>query len=430
MRRIAITTLGCKTNQFESAAMAEALGRDGFQVVPFEDAADIYVINTCTVTARTDAESRRLIRRARKRQPEAKIVVTGCYAQVAPEELKGMDGVHLVIGNTEKKGIAGLLKEIGEKPRVLVSDISLEERAGGVALETFTEHTRAFLQMQTGCDAFCSYCIVPYARGRSRSIPPEEVLEGIRIFAQKGFKEVVLTGIHLGGYGLDLDPRRQLLDLLEIVEKERLVQRLRLGSVEPTEITPSLVRFLATAKIICPHLHIPLQSGHDQVLARMNRHYTTELFREVIEELAAAVPDICIGCDMIAGFPGESDREFEASYGFIESLPIAYLHVFPFSPRPGTPAATMPGQVSSNLVHERAAALRRLSDQKKRAYHGSFIGRELKVLVQEKIGDGMLKGLSRNYIQVMVPGEASMVNEEIVVRITGTCRGVLCGELV
>ena len=428
MQRIAITTLGCKINQFESAAMAETLGHEGFQVVPFEEAAEIYVINTCTVTARTDAESRRLIRRARNRQPEAKIVVTGCYAQVAFDRLRDIPGVSLILGNTEKKGIAGLVKEIGEEQRVLVSDIGRERDAGGVALESFAEHTRAFLQVQNGCDSFCSYCIVPYARGRSRSVPLQEVLDGIRTFAGKGFKEVVLTGIHLGGYGLDLDPRRTLLELLSAAERERLVPRLRVGSVEPTEITTPLVRFLAASESVCPHLHIPLQSGHDLVLERMNRRYTTARFRGVIEEVVAAIPHICIGCDVIAGFPGETDSEAAATRDFIDSLPISYLHVFPFSPRQGAPAATMPDQVPGAVIKERAAALRRLSEQKKRAYYRRFVGSELQVLVQEREGDGMVKGLSRNYIPVIFPGGDDLANNEVTVRITAAERECLRGE--
>jgi threonylcarbamoyladenosine tRNA methylthiotransferase MtaB len=303
----------------------------------------------------------------------------------------------------------------------------MEKQAEAVTLESFSEHTRAFLQVQTGCDAFCSYCVVPYARGRSRSVPFKDALEGVRSFARKGFKEVVLTGIHLGVYGLDLTPRQHLIDLLTAVEKERIVPRLRIGSLEPTEITASLVRLFASSEIICDHLHIPLQSGHDQVLERMNRHYTTARFREVIEELASATPDICQGCDIIAGFPGETDREFEATYHFIDELPIAYLHVFPFSPRPGTPAATMPDQVPGSVIRERAAALRRLSEQKKRAYHGKFIGRELKVLVQERKEGGMVKGLSRNYIPVMLTGDGNLVNSEISVRITGTGKNLVKG---
>ena len=430
MRRIAIATLGCKTNQFESAAMAETLERDGFFVVPFEEHADIYVINTCTVTSRTDTESRRLIRRACKRQPNAKIVVTGCYAQVAFEALRGIDGVHLVLGNAEKKNIAEFLKETGESRRELVSDIFLERQAAGFKLENFTEHTRAFLQIQNGCDAFCSYCIVPYARGKSRSVLPEEVLTGIKLFAEKGFKEVVLTGIHIGAYGLDLSPPRDLLGLLTLIEKERPVRRLRIGSIEPTEITTPMVRFLAASEMVCPHLHIPLQSGDDSVLLRMNRHYTISGFRKIIEEVTASIPDISLGCDVIAGFPGESDEAFENSYKFIEALPITYLHVFPFSSRPGTPAATMTGKVPAGVVHKRASALRQLSERKKRGYHEKFIGKSLKVLVQEEYGEGMMKGLSDNYISVLIPGDDSMVNDEIKVRITGSGKGILKGEPV
>jgi threonylcarbamoyladenosine tRNA methylthiotransferase MtaB len=428
MQRIAITTLGCKTNQFESAAMTETLTRDGFQVVPFEEEADIYVINTCTVTARTDAESRRLIRRARSSRPGARIVVTGCYAQLAFEQLREMPGVNLILGNSEKKDISGLLREIGDTPRVLVSDISLERNAGGINLESFAEHTRAFLQVQNGCDSYCSYCIVPYARGRSRSVPMPEALDGIRAFAAKGFREVVLTGIHLGGYGLDLTPSVNLTDLLAAVEKERPVQRLRLGSVEPTEITPALVEIMSASHIICPHLHVPLQSGHDQVLSRMNRRYTTARFREVIAELNDAIPHICVGLDVIAGFPGETEGEFAETLRFIESLPVAYLHVFPFSSRPGTRAATMPGHLPGGVVRKRAEQLRRLSERKKEAFWRNFIGHELQVLVQEIEGDGMVKGLSRNYIPVIFPGNGTLINTEITVRITGAGKGSLRGE--
>jgi threonylcarbamoyladenosine tRNA methylthiotransferase MtaB len=427
-QRVAITTLGCKINQFESAAMAENLGREGFRMVPFADEADIYVINTCTVTARTDAESRKLIRRAGRRNPRARLVVTGCYAQVAFEELRDMPGVDLVLGNVEKKGIPGLLREIGTGPRVLVSDISLEERAEGLALESFAEHTRAFLQVQNGCDAFCSYCIVPYARGRSRSVPLDEVLAGIGSFAAKGFREVVLTGIHLGAYGLDFVPGESLLSLLAAAEEQRLVPRLRVGSVEPTEISDALIGFLAAAETVCPHLHIPLQSGSDAVLGRMNRKYSTGYFREVIEKLAKAMPDACLGCDIIAGFPGETEEEFVETLRLVESLPIAYLHVFPFSPRAGTPAAGMPGQVNGAVIRSRAQMLRRLSDRKKRAYYQGFLGRELQVLVQGKEPDGLLKGLSRNYIPVVLLGDDSLINCEVTVRVTEVARESVRGE--
>ena len=276
MQRIAITTLGCKTNQFESAVMAESLGREGFLVVPFEETADIYVINTCTVTARTDAESRQLIRRAARRRPGAKIVVTGCYAQLAYEKLREIPSVNLILGNSEKKSIVDFIRGIGDEMRIEVSDISRVKETGGMNLESFAEHTRAFLQVQNGCNSFCSYCIVPHVRGRSRSVPFTEALAGVNSFAVKGFREVVLTGIHLGAYGLDLEPLRDILDLLKTIEDECLVDRLRLGSIELTEISAPFVRFLASSQTVCPHLHIPLQSGHDRILERMNRNYTTD----------------------------------------------------------------------------------------------------------------------------------------------------------
>lgn len=430
MQKVAITTLGCKINQFESAAMAETLGKEGFLVVPFEAEADIYVINTCTVTAKTDAESRRLIRRAGRRNPAAKIVVTGCYAQVAFEQLREMSGVDLILGNVEKKGIAGLLKDIGSGRKVMVADISLEREAAGLSLESFAEHTRAFLQVQNGCDAFCSYCIVPYARGRSRSVPLAEALEGIRTYASKGFKEVVLTGIHLGGYGLDLSPATSLLDLVTAVTAEQAVPRLRLGSLEPTEISPALIEFVARTPAICQHLHIPLQSGSDRILGRMNRKYTSAEFREVIAQLVTAMPDICCGADIIAGFPGETEKDFEQAYHFVQDLPLAYLHVFPFSPREGTPAAAMADPVPGHVIRERVQLLRRLSDQKKRAYYRRFLGRELQMLVQGGGADGLLQGLSRNYIPVSLEGDETLINSEVTLRITDVARESVRGELV
>lgn len=418
MWKVAITTLGCKINQFESAAMTESLGREGFQLVPFDVGADIYVINTCTVTAKTDAESRRLIRRALRHNPGARVVVTGCYAQVASEQLRDMPGVDLIVGNNEKKGIAELLKGAAPAEKVLVSDISRERTAEALRLESFAEHTRAFLQVQNGCDAFCSYCIVPYARGRSRSVPPDEALDGVRTFAEKGFQEVVLTGIHLGGYGLDLDPPTNLLALLEAVEREKIIPRLRVGSIEPNELSDNLIAFLSRSEVVCHHLHIPLQSGDDRTLERMNRRYTAASFRETIEKLVAVLPDISIGCDIIAGFPGETDAEFGNTLALVESLPIAYLHVFPYSRRDGTPAARMEGQVDGRVVRERAEALRHLSERKKREYYNRFLGRDLRVLAQPPGKSGMLNGLSRNYISVEFDGDAALVNTEVVVNIS------------
>ena len=426
-KRIAITTLGCKINQFESAAMTEALAQDGYSMVPFSETADVYVINSCTVTAKTDAESRRLIRRATRLNPAARVVVTGCYAQMAGDELLKLPGVNLILGNSEKKDIVGFLKGLGDQPKAVVTDISKERSGAATPLESFAEHTRAFLQVQNGCDARCAYCIVPFARGASRSVAPQEALDGMASFAAKGFKEIVLTGIHLGGYGLDLTPPTDLLGLLSRAEERALVTRLRIGSVEPTEVSLELVRFMATSRMVCPHLHLPLQSGSDGVLARMNRGYTTELFRGVVDSLVQAMPDICLGTDVIAGFPGETEEEFSETYRFIESLPLAYLHVFPFSQRPGTPAATMTPQLHPRVIKERAEALRTLSEKKKCDYAAGFVGRELQVLVQ-KDEEGR-KGLSRNYLPVLIEGSEGLLNNEVTVLISGSRGGELVGRL-
>ncbi len=426
-KKIAITTLGCKINQFESAAMTQALEQQGYSFVPFTEKADIYVINSCTVTAKTDAESRRLIRRAARMNPEARVVVTGCYAQMAGDDLLKLPGVNLILGNTEKKDIVGFIEGLKDEPQAVVSDISKERSKERTPLESFAEHTRAFLQVQNGCDARCAYCIVPYARGASRSVAPPEALEGMAAFAAKGFREIVLTGIHLGAYGLDLEPPTDLLGLMKLAEEQGVVQRLRVGSVEPTEVPAEMIEFMSVSKIVCPHLHLPLQSGSDGVLARMNRGYDTKLFRSVVDALAAAIPDVCIGSDVIAGFPGETDQEFAETFAFIESLPLAYLHVFPFSQRPGTPAATMAAQVQPKVIKERAEALRLLSERKKAEYAARFVGRELQVLVQKD--DGGRKGLARNYLTVQIDGSEEMVNREVNVEITGTKGGELTGRI-
>ncbi|MRR54200.1 MAG: tRNA (N(6)-L-threonylcarbamoyladenosine(37)-C(2))-methylthiotransferase MtaB [Deltaproteobacteria bacterium] len=430
MKKISFVTLGCKTNQFESAAMTEAARKEGYLVVSAGEAADICVINTCTVTARTDAESRRLIRKALRENPAARIVVTGCYAQIAAEEISDLPGVALIIGNTEKRELLQLLRNLGEEQQIKVTDISNVQGSGPLLLETFAEHTRAFLQVQNGCDSRCSYCIVPHVRGPSRSVSLDDALEGIRTFARQGFQEVVLTGIHLGAFGLDLTPPTSLLELLSRAEQEKIVPRLRLGSLEPTEISTELIELIARGQTICPHLHIPLQSGDDGVLAAMNRPYTSGFFRELVDQLTTAAPDLCLGTDIIAGFPGETDEAFARGYRILEDLPLAYFHVFPFSPRQGTPAATMPDPVPPAVIKKRAEALRDLSLRKKRAYFEKFLGRELLVLIQQNRKGRSLQGLSRNYLSVAIPGHTAPVNTEVKVRITGTDKDQLIGVAV
>jgi threonylcarbamoyladenosine tRNA methylthiotransferase MtaB len=423
MKKVAITTLGCKTNQFESAAIVESVRNRGYLIVPFSEFADIYIINTCTVTSKSDAESRRLIRRARRQNAHARIVVTGCYAQLAHEEIRTFPGVTQVLGNNEKKDIAGFIEKFEDEPIVAVSGFTRNQQADGVMLESFAEHTRAFLQVQNGCDAYCSYCIVPFVRGPSRSVSLEDAVEGVRRFVEKGFKEIVLTGIHLGMYGLDLDPPTSLLDLLCAIEKRTSVTRLRIGSLEPGEISEELIDFLSTSRICCPHLHIPLQSGDDRVLSRMNRDYSLRAYSDVIEKLLTAIPDICIGTDVIVGFPGESEQEFDNTRSYLEFLPLAYFHVFPFSPREQTLAAKMPNKVHGAVIKERVKKLRKLSVEKKEIYFKKFLGKELDVLVQERGPGDSCEGLSRNYIPVTFNGSTCLINSEVRGRVREICQG-------
>jgi threonylcarbamoyladenosine tRNA methylthiotransferase MtaB len=401
----AIATLGCKTNQFESAAMEEMLIKAGYRPVPFAEGADLVVINTCTVTAATDAQSRNLIRRARRINPRCRVVVTGCYAQIDPQALADMPGVAVVLGNEEKRHLIDFLAA-GERG-IHVGDI--RRHAGpAMSLSTFSGRSRAFVQIQNGCDAFCSYCIIPHARGPSRSVPADEVVRQVEILAGSGFAEVVLTGIHIGLYGQDLNPPCSLLDLAARIEGETALRRLRLGSVEPQEISPELIGFVTGSTLLCPHFHIPLQSGDDTVLRRMNRHYGADFFRSLTIDIRRRAPDAAIGCDVITGFPGETEQEFENTRRLLEELPVTHLHVFPFSRRPGTPAADMPGQVSGRIARERAALLRDLGERKLEAFARNFIGRTLEVVVEGKGRAGERKGLSDNYLSVFFAGESDL----------------------
>jgi len=427
MKRVAIATLGCKTNQFESAAMSEQFLKAGYCVVPFTEPADIYVVNSCTVTARTDAETRRLIRRARRLNPMSRVVATGCYAQVAQGELELMPELDSVLGNLEKADIAGLV-EAGESR---VSDIGAEQaEAGPLELSSFAEHTRAFLQAQNGCNSFCAYCIVPFARGRSRSVPLEDVLRGVRELAANGYQEVVLTGIHLGAYGLDLSPTRSLADLVRRIAEERLVPRLRLGSVEPNELSDELLGLMAASDAICPHVHLPLQSGSDSVLHRMGRRYTAQFFRELAARINGLLPDAFIGADVIAGFPGETDEEFRETLLLVEELSFSDLHVFPFSLRAGTRAAGMAGQVPANVIRVRGEQLREAAAMKKALFLQRFRSRVLPVLGQGRDPEsGLMRGLSRNYIQVEYPAPEGLINREAAVRIEHIHGGRALGSL-
>ena len=413
---VSFATLGCKTNQFESASMQESMQSSGYQVVPFDEGADLVIVNTCTVTNATDAQSRNLIRRARKLNGACRVVVTGCYAQVDPEALQELPGVSLVIGNEEKQRLLDYLTEDQETTAVVVSDIRQVEKVCLPPLTTFSGRSRAFVQIQNGCDAFCSYCIIPYARGASRSATPDEILQQIDGLVAAGFQEIVLTGIHIGGYGADLDTPMSLNDLVRRIEFETGIRRLRLGSIEPTELTEELLETVASSQVICQHLHIPLQAGNDRVLQRMKRTYSTEFFGQLLERVRDSVPDAAICLDVITGFPGETEEEFESAYNFISRLPLTDLHVFPYSKRPGTPAAGYSDQVPGDVSKARAERLRHLAAEKHRSFAEGFIGEELEIVVESGEKEGLLKGVSRNYLDIRFSGDAALSGKCVRVR--------------
>jgi threonylcarbamoyladenosine tRNA methylthiotransferase MtaB len=379
--KVAFLSLGCKVNQAEMAQMEGLLAANSFRVVRLDDSPDLCIINTCAVTAKSDYQSRQLIRRAAR--AGARVIVTGCYSELNSDSVADMEGVEAVIKNEDKlRIIAGLARE--------TATIFLDSGAG---------RTRLFLKIQDGCSRHCSYCVIPRARGKPRSLKVREVIESISAAAARGTKEVVLSGIHLGLYGEDLKPKVPLSELAsEIIEKTG-IERVRLSSLEITELDGKLLE-LFQGRRLCRHLHIPLQSGDDRILGLMNRPYNSAFFRETVLSLSRRLGDIGLGTDVIAGFPGETDRELDNTLRLLEALPLTYLHVFPYSRRPGTPAADMPGEVTPSVKKQRAAALRALSQRKKGAYMAAQVGQTLDVLVEEQGPEGQYRGTSSNYLKV------------------------------
>ncbi len=424
--RVAIVTLGCKVNQYESRALQEALERRGHVVVPLEEAPDVVVVNSCTVTHRSDRDTRAWVRRARRARPGVRVVVTGCYAQVDPEALRALE-VDAVVGTADKASVPEIVDRGWSGVRVTPVDRARPLEPEPVS--RFAGRARAFLKVQDGCEAFCAYCIVPYARGPSRSLPPREVEAGLARLRDAGHGEVVLTGVHLGLWGRDLDPPRTLEDLLALAERSG-VPRVRLSSLEPQEIGAGLIGRLARSEVLCPHLHIPLQSGSDRVLEAMGRPYRVEAFRRLVEELARSVPGICLGFDVIVGFPGESEEDFRDTVELLESLPVAYLHVFPFSPRRGTRAYTMGGRVPEAEVGRRARVLRDLSARKREAFWRGQIGRVGRALAEGAAGEGWLRLRTRNYVPVRARWEGEPPGHEVLVRLEAVRSGWIEGTVL
>jgi threonylcarbamoyladenosine tRNA methylthiotransferase MtaB len=424
--RIAITTLGCKINQYDSAVIQSRL-EEKHSFVGFDEAADCYLINTCTVTDRADWEARQLVRRAKRSNPAAKVLVTGCYAQVNPQEVAQVPGVDFVVGLNR---LDDLLRFVASVPagetQIAVSDVKRERGVPVLGTRALPGHTRAFLKIQEGCNYSCSYCIIPTARGLSRSVTPGEVLEQVRRLAEAGYKELVLTGIHLGGYGLDLTPKIDLAGLVERIADSGLMARLRLSSLDPREVPDRLLDLIAASTVVCPHLHICAQAGDDAILKQMRRNYDTAYYRDLLARVRARLPEAAIGSDIIVGFPGESDAQFEKALAYFDSLPLTYFHVFPYSSRRGTAAASLADHVSGAVKKQRAQRMRELGARKKSEFCASFIGRRVSVLVEEKLdgASGLRRGFSRNYLPVLTPMGAD-ANSEIEVVVSGRRAGWL-----
>ncbi len=409
---ISFITLGCKVNQYETNAMAQKFKEKGYKVIEGEAKADIYVINTCTVTNMSDRKSRQMLRRMKDINKNAIIVACGCYVQVSKEEVEQMEEIDLVLGNNEKKNIVEYVEKYIEenKKEENMEDVMKQREFVDFGDVTYTEKTRAVIKVQDGCDRFCSYCIIPYARGRVRSRKPQSVISEIEKIAKQGIQEVVVTGIHVASYGKDFNNDYKLIDLLEEINKIEGIKRIRLGSIEPLLITEEFVERLKKLEKICHHFHLSLQSGCDETLKRMNRRYTIEEFKEIVNRLRKNYEDVILTTDIIVGFPGETEEEFNKTYEFLKDIKFYKMHVFKYSPRKGTKAAKMPKQIDGKQKEMRSKKLIELSDFNEKTYNEAYINKEVEVLFEEE-KEGMYKGHTENYILVYYKSEENLENK-------------------
>ena len=411
MKTVAFITLGCKVNQYETNAMIQKLIEGGYKIVEHHEKADIYIVNTCTVTNMSDRKSRQMIRKVREINPQAKIIAVGCYVEVAKNEVEKMKEIDLTLGNSEKVDIVkycdNLLQDIKKDENNKKNEFS---EFGTI---TYTEKTRAVIKIQDGCDRFCSYCIIPYARGRVRSRNPQNVVSEITQIAKKGIKEVVLTGIHIASYGKDFDEKYELIDLLEEINKIDGIQRIRLGSIEPLLITNEFIQRLSKLEKICEHFHLSLQSGCDETLKRMNRRYTTTQFKEIVGIIRKAYKNANLTTDIIVGFPQETEEEFKKTYEFLKEIKFYKMHIFKYSPRKGTLAEKMQGQILPQIKEERSRKLIELSDKNEEEYNKEYVGNEVEVLWEEE-KQGIYKGHTKNYILVEQQKESAKQKENTI----------------
>lgn len=421
MMKVALHNLGCKVNSYETDAMTKLLSDNGYEIVPFEPGADVYIINTCTVTNIADRKSRQMLHKAKKMNPEAVVVAVGCYVQAAGEELKKDEAIDIVVGNNRKQTIVEVLEDyFAHRDADRVIDIAKDNKYEEAScFNESSDHVRAFIKIQDGCNQFCSYCIIPYARGRVRSRAMEDIEREVKALAEKGYKEIVLTGIHLSSYGKDFDDDVTLIDAIKACSKIDGIERIRLGSLEPRIIDDEFIETLADDNKICPHFHLSLQSGCDETLKRMNRKYSADEYYDRCEVIRRKFPYAAITTDVIVGFPGETEEEFKETEMFLEKVNFAEMHIFKYSRRNGTVAASMKNQVDDRIKSARSDELISLQNRLHREFREKFIGREMSVLVEEKItvnGKEYHTGYSKEYVKVIFESDENLENTIVTLR--------------
>ena len=416
-KKIAFHTLGCKLNFSETSAIARQMQERGFTTVDFEEASDVYVINTCSVTDQADTKCRNIVRKAMKQNPDAYVVVVGCYAQLKPKEIASIKGVDLVLGAAEKFKLPEIITDLTKNPcgQVLASEISNANFF--VDAYSVGDRTRSFLKIQDGCDYKCSFCTIPLARGKSRSDTPENVLKNAKDLAAKGVKEIVLTGVNTGDYGKGIEGDYTFFDIVKRLDEVEGIERFRISSIEPNLLTDEIIEFVAQSKRFMPHFHIPLQSGSDKMLKLMQRRYKSDLYKSRVEKIKNVMPHACIGVDVIVGFPQETDYDFLDTYNFVNELDISYLHVFTYSERANTKAIEMDGVIPVPVRNQRNAMLRTLSEKKKRYFYQQFLGTSRLALMEQEQHGNVMHGFTDNYIKVSMPFDALYVNQLVNVQL-------------
>lgn len=430
--KAAFSTLGCRVNQYETEAMTEKFIKAGYDIVPFDDFADVYVINTCTVTSMGDKKSRQMVRRARRLNGNAIIAVVGCYSQVAPLKVSQIDGVDIVLGTRNKGKIMYWINKFREENRkiIAVHSVMRNDTFEDLNIEEYQDKTRAFLKIQDGCNRFCSYCLIPYARGRICSKNPEKVIEEVKKLALHGYKEIILSGIHIASYGTDLDGGWDLVRMLEAVNSIDGIERIRIGSIDPAFFSDDVIKKVSQIKKLCPHFHLSLQSGCDETLKRMNRHYTTNEYKDIVSKLRSSISDVSVTTDVIVGFPGESDEEFNITYDYLKDIKLTKMHIFKYSPRKGTKAFEMKDKVSEDIKEYRSHKLLQLSLKNEKEFMDRFIGRSFDVLYEHECRDGYYEGYTSNYIKVVSKGNECLNDKILLTKITGTEKDFAYGEII